>query len=447
MKIKVNTKVIVKLTWILIYFTIMQDLVCAILLNIGIPAILLKMLYYLKDIIIIALGGVCIVTKMHGWVIRIPKTAIYVLGFCCCLFIYIMIGMYNNGIIASIMGARQYIIPIIMLIVGISVGEESDDNDFAYIEKQVNKLSIMLIFTTIIERLFVPVSVWQNLNMVNFASVVKGNTGEYSTTLIQNFYTGGSRRAVGIAAEPLLLAYFMIPLFSYYIAKCFFEKKNLKSNVFFTTGIFICQVLTLTRAVIVCEILGVIIIVCISFLKNKKLNFNFIVLLTIASFVVFIIFRDKIYHIIYITINNMDGGSAGMHMHQLKKGISYMKQYFYGLGTGSGSNLVAMNGWDNLTTEFAYSNLVLDIGILGLFFYIALLLNYMIVFLGRVNNLKSNFLRGILFGNAFCIVIWLATGVFSPQMWGMKSVLLTWFLIGIADGYFRNFKNRKHIDI
>lgn len=435
---KINASKITRCVIIIIYFTIMQDLLCALLYNCGIPAMLLKLVYYVKELLIISLGTACIISNKQTQMTKIARCDFAIVGFLCCIALYIFIGFVTNGIIAALMGARQYLIPMIMLIIGIYVGEKSDGKNLAYIENSIRVLAQTVIISTFIERFLIPISVWEKINMVSFSAAVKGNAGGYSSALIQNFFTGGLRRANGLAAEPLLLAYFIIPLFAYFFSKCFIEKNRLRTNLLFTLCLFLCQVLTLTRAIIVAELVGIMIVFLWTLFKNKKYNHKFFRIVLVTAICVEIVFYQEIVHMIYITLNNMDGGSAGMHMYQLKKGISYIGKFYYGLGTGTGSNLVAMSGRENLTTEFAYSNLVVDIGIIGLFLYLSILIGFVVNFFRQSGEVEGSFMKNILFGNVFCIVIWLITGVFSPQMWGMKSVLLTWFLIGVARGYMRN---------
>ena len=425
-----RANIVCKCIFIIIYFTAAQDLICALLLNIGIPGILLKLVYYVKELIIIFLGFYCISPYLQRKMI-IRKHNVFFALFVLCLVVYMCIGIFNNGFMAAVLGSRQYIIPLIMLVIGSYVGSKNNTNVDMMIRHSLEKMSCFLILSTLIERFLIPVEVWSAINMVNFSAVVKGSYVGFNSSLIQNFYTGGVRRAVGVAAEPLLLAYTLIPLFSLYLAKCFTEKFNIK-NTIILIGIFISQVLTLTRAIIISEVVGAGVIVLVALLKNKKLNKKFLFSLILGIILCVGVYWKKISHMIYITLNNMDGGSAGMHMYQLNKGLQYMITYFYGLGTGTGSNLVASRGGENLTTEFAYSNLTVDLGVVGLLSFVLALLSYCYFFLNMVKRSQNEIWNFYYLGMAFCIIIWLVSGVFSPQIWGMKSVLLSWFLFGYA---------------
>lgn len=433
---EIRIKKIVNLVFMVIYFTVAQDLICAFILNMGIPAKIIKLIYYAKEILILYIGFICMYPSIKKG-FRIKNYNIPFIIFVSIIVLYILIGTFNNDFIAALMGARQYIIPIVMLVIGLYFGSHNSSCILKVVDRKIYVFSLFLIVSTLIERILLPVDFWNEVNMVHFSQVVKGNVADLDSNLIQNFYTGGKRRALGVAAEPLLLAYTIIPLFSYYLGRGFLYRNKAQKDFILLSGLFICQILSLTRAIIVSELVGVMVVVFAAFCKRKKLSKNFMLIIGSVLIVTIVIFREKIFHIIYITMNNMDGGSAGMHMYQLKKGISYMFEYYYGLGTGSGSNLVASQGGVNLTTEFAYSNLTVDLGIGGLVTYVFGLLVYFLSFINGIKKNEDARWNSLYLGMAFCIIIWLVSGIFSPQMWAMKAILLSWLLFGFSMGHLK----------
>ena len=445
-----QARIVLNIILFIVFFTIVQDLVCAVFFNHGTSARTLKMVYYIKEVAILLLGSYCALSLLVNWQYKIRGTEIFVTFFVIDILIYMCVGATKNGVYNALLGSRQYIIPIMMLIIGIYLGKYLY-NDRILLEKTIKfivALSVFLIITTIFERYVLSIRFWTNMNMVKFSNVVKGNVGDYASgtaSLIQNFYSAGHRRAVGVAAEPLLLSYYMIPLLYINLGLSTFStgKKERRKYLVIALGIFLCQVLTLTRAIIISEVVALGIVYIVILFKNRSLyNYKLILRLAVLGLLVAALFWNQISVMIYKTLNNLDGGSAGMHMYQLNQGLGYLKTYWYGLGVGSGSNLVATTGAETLTTEFAYSNITLDLGIFGTLCYVFLLLRYCFSFIGQIRLEKNRTIRAMYFMNAFCIMTWLITGIFSPQMWGMKSVLLTWLMIGFSRGIMRTAQER-----
>lgn len=443
-----RTYLIERIILIIIVFTIMQDFVLAILLNCGVSASALKMVYYLKEAIILLIGMYVFSIYLSRQYLKISRQyyilALYIVD----IVIYYFVGVVNIGFKNSTIGVRQYVIPLCMLIIGIFIGRRMDLKAFNILEKNLYYLSVFLIITTIIERFFVSVDFWKSVNIVRFEAMVKSNSGVYTqsgNTLIQNMYTSGVRRAIGVAANPLLLSYFIIPLLFYFFSKALFERKNMNRNILFTILIFICQILTLTRAVLISELLAIMIFCVVMIICNHTIyNLNIWKLFIALAVIGAILFGDKIYNMIYATLNNLDGGSAGMHMYQFKIGMQNIIDKWYGMGTGSGSNLVAFLGTSNKTTEFAYSNITLDLGIIGTILYILLNIDLCKKFIKGIDYCKNNTKERVLYLTSFLsIVSWLISGFFSPQMWSMKSVLLSWLLYGIALAFIERSKNEK----
>lgn len=443
-----RTYIIEKIIFIIIIFTIMQDFVLANLLNIGISASVLRMVYYLKEAVILLVGMYVFFIYLSKPYVKVSKMYCILILYVIDIIIYYFVGNVNVGFKYATVGVRQYIIPLCMFIIGVFIGHRMDLKAFNILEKNLYNLSIFLIATTIVERFFISIDFWKSVNMVRFEALVKSNGGIYTqsgSTLIQNMYTAGVRRALGVAANPLLLSYFLIPLLFYFFSKLLFENRKRNRNVLFTISIFGCQLATLTRAVIVSELLALIIFVVIMLIYNHKIyNLKIWKLFGFLALLGMVIFGEKIYNIIYATLNNLDGGSAGMHIFQLKVGMSYIMDGWYGLGTGNGSNLVAITAMSNKATEFAYSNITIDLGIVGTILYILFNIDLCKKFINGIEHRKNNTRERVMYlTSTFSIITWFISGLFSPQMWTMKSVLLSWFLYGISFAFIEKEKNEK----
>ena len=436
-----------KLTMCIIVFTIYQDVLCALLFKCGMPSRSLKLVFYIKEFIIILLGFFSIYNILKKHPRKLQKSEIYILLFGIIISVYLIIGTTNYGIYNSLLGSRQYIIPIMMLFIGEYVASGFNYKAIEkYIFSRLRKLSIFLVVTTFAERFLVPISFWQKINMVGFASAIKGQSGYYidsQNTLIENFFNGGIRRALGVAGEPLLLSYYMIPIFFVEVSKSINSNKKKERITSFAIAVlvFLCQVLTLTRAIIVSEIAAIAVCSFIYVCIYVKIHINNRWWKYVAiAFCGIIVGRDFIAGMIYKTINNMDGGSAGMHLYQFRVGTKYITKYWYGLGIGTGSNAVSFSGMKNLTTEFAYANMTVDLGILGTLIYV--LLAFYVIYKG-IKNLYCGKNKTLSFLCSFSLMTLMITGFFSPQMWSMKSILLIWFIVGI----FITYKSRNIVRI
>ena len=350
---------------------------------------------------------------------------------------------------SAAIGARQYLIPLMMLLSGIYIGRAGKNNSYIiddFYEQSIN-IAQFVVITSLIERLILPISFWRSINIPVFSAAVGKNSNfSYDTTLVMNFYSAGFRRAVGVTTDPLMLSYFLITFFYLMFAIILLDlNRNVKRKaITWIVLISVVQVLTISRAIIICELLGCIGTYTYISIRNKRLfNRNFIRLLLYLGPIGLFLIRGTILEWIDRTINGQDGGSGGAHLASLKQGLKNISVFWYGHGTGSGSGLTAIQGNTALATEFAYSNVTVDLSILGCIVYIILVVSYALYFSKKIirheidNKQKELYLCVV-----FSTITWLLTGIFSPQMWAMKSVLYLWLLIGICRGTQLNM-NRK----
>lgn len=435
---------IYRLLLLIIWFTIFQDLSCAVLFKFGMSSSLIKMVYYIKEALILICGIYSMFSLLKTFHYRILRKEIIIIIFGVLVIIYTIVGIINNGIINSAIGARQYIIPLMMLISGIYIGQSGVKN--RYIIKDFYKQSIhiaqFVVLTSFVERFLLPVNFWRSINMPTFSAAIGKDSNfslmPYDTTLTMNFYTAGIRRMVGLMTCPLMLSYFLVTFFYLMFAIILLDKnKKRKRSAFLgMVLIFAVQVFSITRAIIICELLGCVGTYIYIILRSKRvLNAKFILFLLFLGIIGLFLLRDTIFTWIYATINGQDGGSGGAHLASLLMGLNNIHDFWYGMGTGSGSGLTAIQDNTVLATEFAYSNITVDLSIMGCVIYILMVLSYVVYFSKKIlrHEIDEGF-RELYLTVVFSSTTWLLTGFFSPQMWAMKAVLYFWLLIGICRG-------------
>ncbi|MGG4405950.1 hypothetical protein ABEP13_08890 [Geobacillus stearothermophilus] len=414
---------------ILVFFTFFQDFIFATIYKFNIVnATVLKLLFALRDVIVIIFG-------LKNLLVLLIRKKVNVTDFVAILFLVVVVISAVFGeqdLFNKLLSSRVYIIPILLYFWGRNV--KVNNENLKFIRHVLLLLTFFIVLSSLIERFLLPVDFWVYINLANFNSEVKGLTNLYSINeLVGNFYTGNIRRAIGFAGDPLLLSYFLIPLFFFSLSNFFYNEKKKIFYLILTFGVLFVQVLTITRAVLIAQILSIImfyIMYNIKLLFNKKVvTFFFLVGLGITFFI------EKIWDIIYKTVTFNDGGSALTHLISFKTGLNTFLNNPLGLGIGTASTLVtAANG--GFGSENSYFNLGIELGIIGLFIFLTFwIFTFYKIFINAKSNI-SNINKKIIMIFYISILLsslaYMITGFASPQLWTMKTVMLYWFLVGIC---------------
>lgn len=343
----------------LFYIIPFQDLVVSYLYNLQLNLLLLKVLLVFKEIIVIALGVLVLLSK------TVSRGRLMVLMFF--LFAIATTPFHDGSLTTFIIGLRTYLIFLFAFMIGERL------STFNFEQKLYIHLSYVFLLVagfSFLEYFVLPLTIWKTVFPV---MEMKREVGNLSTA--NEYYDWGipvnafgelTRRMLGPFDEPLYMAYFMVIILNFYTAQLMFQKNKpkLKAAV---CGVLI--LLTQTRAILI----GIIGSFVMLILKRGKVKAVYVKGAFIAFSFVLVI--GVVYHEWVATLIGSlfdpNGRNRG-HIDAYIGGLSMLLQSPLGQGIGMASSAVALNG-STFATENAFINLGIELGIVGSLFVFSFL--------------------------------------------------------------------------
>lgn len=423
-KVNYNLKIILFLCII----SVVLDFFLSIMFHFGVNPKILKSVYYFRDGVVLLYGIKSLIQIIYCE--EIEKQDIILIVMILLMVMYFFVG--NYPILSRLASFRSYIIPFFLYFIGKSISISHENNK--YILHKVNVVSVIFIITSFIDKLFLPTSFWSDFIQISYYNAaVKGVVNVYSIGgLPGNFFTANTRRVLGLATEPLALSYFLIVIF-FVLFYDYILNKNKKSLIL-SMLVFVVQVLTITRAVIISTIMAIL----ITYITNKKINKKNLLKILVIGFVCIIPFTSQIYGLVMKTITFNDGGSSEAHYNSTFMGIKLIENNMLGKGIGGGSTAAAaLSVTQNaVTTENSFINLSIELGVLGLMLFLIFFLLSIKKIKNNYNSNRKNEFNIIYLATYSTVIAWFVTGVFSPQMWVVKASGIFWFFYGLAQNSF-----------
>ncbi len=262
--------------------------------------------------------------------------------------------------------------------------------------------------------------------------------GENPELLKQKFGSMEISRVSGTFGHPNTFGWylnFMLPLL---IGILFFEKRKIFRVLYILILFFgtIALIFTLSRASWVSFLIGIIVVISISFWKitiKHKLKAAISIILIITTItIVILIFSDIISRRLYYD----DYGSARFRIPLMKEAFSIIKSHpILGVGINNYTEVIRDN--DHTISRISYypvHNIYLyiaaEIGILGVFIFILIIFRfykYSIYYIRSENGLLVGMVIGMLGG----ITGFLIHGMVDDTYLGSFLFIILWFFVGI----------------
>lgn len=413
-----RSKLFEKIIFYLSIWTVLQDFVLPIILNITNSVLFTKILFFSKDVLMISL---------FIWsLFRIKKFKL--LHFIILLFYFLILFiqlsrslLFNNiDIVVILSSTRSWLLAPCFITIGCAI------KNLEYFKKKMKHFMNFLLFTAVIGIIEYLIDVYVTSTIPFWTNVIK--IGDYMTLIKDqgnrlhhglpgNFYGqyGGEffsqKRLVSFWAVPLTAAYILsIPTIYYFIIG--FKNKN-SLNIIKSLVILLAVWLTHTRAI---SLQLLVVLFLIPFFLSRKVRKYYLLLIPLI-FIVVIVQFDQIYAFIY-------DGSTIEHIRQFTE--SFAKLNFFGNGIGT-------FGVDaNITTESAYISCFGQLGFFGFIAYV--LINLFIPFYCFTNKKRKNKYVYIL----FIAFVFLVTGLVSEQLIAYTSVAPYYVFISFYYNYSKN---------
>jgi hypothetical protein len=395
------------------------------------PPVFLKLLLVLKEIMVV-LMALLLIAK--GKVAVQQLSVLLLLVFC---LPYLLIT--NMPFEQSIGGLRTYVLFTFAFFVGFELARTPDA--FRYFVNKITPLFWLIILFSFLEYFLLPASIWKEIFPIMEMKRVVGGiivTNEYyQTGMPVNAFGELVRRLLGPFNEPLYTAYFMIILVNFLLAgllsKLHVRKFALVSGV---VSIFLTQ----TRAIVIGLLLSALAFV----FKTRRLNMKLVYagFLFVAMAVISVFAFWDFYSAFVESIFSKAGRNVG-HIDAYVEGTKLMLAHPLGLGLGASSTLFSGIS-SNASTENAFINIALEIGIIGVLLYGGLLFFSVIKFhqyLVRYNNHSGKEDYAVVTVSYLLTVQFIFAGLVAPHILTARIVIPFMLVVGWGYGVVR--KNRQ----
>lgn len=414
------------IVYALMVWTIFQEFVLGILYHYIHVEILIKVLFFSKDILLVILY----VTALFKT--KLPRR-FAILQICYLPFVFVGVGTSiitkQVSITTMLSAARGLILLPAFMTIGYSVVR--NETFLSIIKKKYMNLLVLVAAVGIVDYLlditlgtkrfwtdFVQLGSYMR-DIKDAANVLYGDLpGNFYTYSAMGYFT--QKRLVSFWAHPLTSGYCLVIPFVYYFNVCFLEGKTEKDNIINKGKLLIVSIalfLTFTRATILPSLAFTILCLLYKYRKDGgKLLLAVIAFLSIFL-IGLIVFREKIFGYVY-------NGSTSAHIASVSSAIKEVGV----LGKGAGTFAAATT--EGIWTESAYISIAGQLGIIAAFFYLLLFL--LPIYYAFRRNRKTN-----LFVSSIAIsgIIFFITGFISEQISAYTTIAPYFILSGAVLNY------------
>lgn len=409
-------------------FMLTTTLLCGIALHYMFITIILNdnlLVKFWKETVIIIL----LLDTMSLRVVKKSKMGFYIdySGIAFLFFIVSLLGasiIMTDTFIKSIFIVRLYIIPILVYYIA--------KNNSIFTKTVVSKIvKFSLAFYSIIALW----GIFQALVLGDDFLINLGYPLKYAGRLRDSYYFGGFgdfQRVVSTFANTNVFGAVMgILIVVVVFNPTLVEKLRGKKYCLFI--LILAFVLTFSRS----NWLSMILIICISNLKNRKLLKNILLLLLLFTFIIliynqisgvniFAMFQDYVMN----TITMKDSSAAGRSGIWKEAFLAFINSPF-GIGLGNvGMASANLSGEMKVVGESSYFAILLDTGIQGaLSYFIALVCNFYATIKYKYNNnCANNYLKTVKYIIIYLMIMFL----FSNHIYDLEIMIITFFFIGLG---------------
>jgi len=250
-------------------------------------------------------------------------------------------------------------------------------------------------------------------------------------------YSGIIRSSAGID-NPLVFGIFLVTLI---LISLYLDKSTKKSKIFITISIiimFIALVYTFSRGAMLALFGGIFLISF--FIKRYKI---IIALTLLLAFILVLLtfsdsynfYNDNIYFMRFLSQDKSSKLSLSIRLNQISESLNYLKKnplFGIGLGTqGAAKERFKDNIAPGIVTDNYYMQILLEMGLIGLFSFILL---FFVLFKKAIriyNNLGDIYLKRLALGITSCITAVSIMNLFSSTFDSRIFNIFFWFLIGL----------------
>ena len=414
----------------LFYLIPLQDLLVSFFFKLGAPLTLLRFFLLLKEGVVIFWGVIFLFRKQPS-VFRISLLLFTIYA---TLFIFIS----DLPIYYTLIGFRTYLLILFSFTIGEHLSNTVNFNTLFL--KHIKTIFLFLLVFSFLEYFILPTKIWIDLfPVIEMKKVVIGLfiPQFYDTGLPDNIMGELTRRMIGPFNEPLNMAYFTVILLDFFVALWFFGRSN--SSITVVIGSIILF-FTQTRAVIIGFILSILGLI----FKKIKIRKRSLLLLSASLFfgVFILMLFPKWFMGLWSSIFTTEGRNVG-HIAAYIDGIQHLLLQPWGRGVGISSNSVGF-ATTNLSTENAFINIGLELGIIGMLWILSTLVAMLLRFRRYLNNQSSQVTGYLIVVSAYLVLIqFIFAGFVAPHIMTARILIPFMILLGWASSIVRTREEIK----
>lgn len=410
-------------TILIFYLVVGQDLLASILYRAGSPAMTIKGLVFLKEILVVSMGSAVFIMSR-----KISKVRLYLLLLICYSLPFLFIG--DLTIYLALVGFRMYVLLFFCFVIGERLS--SDSRFQAQFMKHLNVLLVFIVLFAFAEYFILPANIWKTyFPILEMKRNVLGLVLEeyFNTGLPVNAFGEIAMRMVGPFNDPLTLAYFSMLALNFFVVSAL--SKSGRRRWFISTIGVIMLLMTQTRAVILGFVISVVLFLTKDY-KIKKLHLQLAMMLVAILPVFVFVFWDWVAAFTGSIFSS--GGRNVGHLAAYTDGIKSILSQPWGHGIGS-SSVVAGFAAKNLSTENAFLNIGIEIGLLGLAIFLAAFLMLWSRFANFIKVSDPLSPRYIVVASAYMLLIqYMFAGLVAPHILIAKIMIPFFIILGWAYG-------------
>ena len=334
----------------------------------------------------------------------------------------------STGIMGRSMSYRAAVVPGVLYFIGRFI--PFNRNKLMFSIRIIIFVAVCVSIFGIIERFFIPDSFWINAQ-ISYFSMLKGNP--ILSALPDNFFGiyGGQylRRAVSTYCDPLIFGFvniFVVPLTLYFIIT---KKTGILQNLLKRFGVFsfiiFAQLLTLTRAAILGNLLSMG--TFILYIKMSRIKMIFI-FLTILMILLWNPISQRISH----QTMNLSDPSSKSHISALNTGLNNVIAHPFGYGLGQGGYVGSVFGL-GLAGESLYFTIAVERGIIGIFLFTLSIIILIVFCFKNLKYVKDDlFLLGLVYTIIAATAGYALASLTTEHWQAFVSAGIYWLYTGIT---------------
>lgn len=416
------TKFLYILFCLLCILILFQDFLGIFLFNLGIPIYFIRIFLSLKDIIIISILLLnlmtCVVARQN---IPINVTIFFFVGYLVIVGIYFFQFGGLSTIGSNINDLRSLIFPAYAYLAGYTAYYLKKEQMVRFVEKAALFSVVLSLWFYLLGDSFLV-----RLGVLNYTENIRGYFGLIFKGLPSSYFTSLRDITIFRLAGPVFNPVGTATLYTFVaglsMAYYRFVKKGYKRRI--SLALLVLAIfLTFSRGPIVGFILGLLLTDLLWIRKTHTKRPILIIYCVIA--VSFIVFYKNFFGMFRETLTLHDA-STRSHYNAILDSIEYLRNNWMGRGVGS----IGMWRATDYTGSGGENSFIFIIGQVGIFAFIFLAGVYFSI-IKKIIQHKNDYIN---YGLLICAVAVLFNSMFSPSLLTVTPMMLFWFFIGYSEG-------------